>query len=445
LADAALSTTLQTFTTGVFLTGFGLAIGASQVQIGILAALPTLGNVAQIAGSYFIERTGQRKQLCLWATAAARSLWFAILTAPFIIVGTSRSALAAWIVLLLGVSSGLAAVGGVAWLSWMRDLVPPSRRVDFLSRRNQIGTGLALTLSVLAGLFLDWWAMHGLSWVGGFAVIYAVAAICGLAAIPFLGATPNAPMECSRVRQPFMQFVTLPLRDVNFRRLVVFYAYWNLGVNLASPFFNVYMLRELDLPFWYVTVLNTFAGVCSLIANRFWVRLSKQYGYKPIVFLATLGNAFFPLPWILISRQWAWLLPLVHFAGVFNSVLVLGSSNIMFKLAPDRNASVYVAVFNAIVGSATALAPVLGGWISSSLMQLNWTFGPVAMTGVKFVFLGSFVLRITSLSLIHRVTEPEAKGVRHVVRVLRNVKSQPLKENIPEVIGEQKMETAQAA
>src|SRR5262245_62832618 len=74
LADAALSTTLQTLTTGVFLTGFGLAIGASQVQIGILAALPTLGNVAQIVGSYFIERTGQRKRLCLWATAVARTI-----------------------------------------------------------------------------------------------------------------------------------------------------------------------------------------------------------------------------------------------------------------------------------------------------------------------------------------------------------------------------------
>src|SRR5262245_63963070 len=81
LADAALSTTLQTLTTGVFLTGFGLAIGASQVQIGALAALPTLGNVAQIVGSYFIERTGQRKGLCIWSTAMARLIWFAILTA----------------------------------------------------------------------------------------------------------------------------------------------------------------------------------------------------------------------------------------------------------------------------------------------------------------------------------------------------------------------------
>src|SRR2546426_11802098 len=68
LADAALSSTMTTLAGGVFLTGFALALGASQLQIGILAALPTLANVAQLAGSYFIERTGQRKPLCLWST-----------------------------------------------------------------------------------------------------------------------------------------------------------------------------------------------------------------------------------------------------------------------------------------------------------------------------------------------------------------------------------------
>ena len=57
--------------------------------------------------------------------------------------------------------------------------------------------------------------------------------------------------------------------------------------------------------------------------------------------------------------------------------------------------------------------------------------GSVVVSGVKFVFLGSFVLRLTSLLLIHRLAEPEAKGVRHVVRVLRNVKIQSLMEGLP--------------
>ena len=430
LADAALSTTLQTLTTGAFIAGFGLAIGASQVQIGILAALPTLGNVAQIVGSYFIERTGQRKSLCLVTTFLARALWFAILTLPLVLLHASASVLVWWIVLLLATSSGLAAIGGVAWLSWMKDLVPNGRRADFLSRRNQIGTGLALSLSIVAGLFLDWWAMHRPSSLGGFGFVFGFAAICGLTAIHFLRRTPDARMPVRCGHQPFAQLITLPMRDVNFRRLVVFYAFWSLGVNVASPFFNVYMLRELGQPFWFVTLVNTLAGVASLVTNRFWVRLSSQFGNKPVVFLATLGNAFFPFCWMFIDRTSAWWLVPVHLLGMFNSVVVLGPNNIMFKLAPDRNASAYLAVFNAVVGPATALAPVLGGLLAGFMVSVHGHIGPVVLDGMKFVFMLSFALRLTSLLLLRRVSEPDAHGVRHLVRVLRNVKLPDLIEGL---------------
>lgn len=430
LADAALSTTLQTLTTGVFITGFGLALGASQVQIGILAALPTLGNVAQIVGSYFIERTGQRKSLCLATTFIARVIWFAILALPLVLLRVSAGVLVWWVVLLLATSSGLAAIGGVAWLSWMKDLVPNGRRADFLSRRNQIGTGLALSLSIVAALFLDWWELHRPGSLAGFAIVFGFAAVCGLAAIHFLRSTPDARMPDRRGHEPFRQLITLPFRDANFRRLVVFYAFWSLGVNVASPFFNVFMLRELDRPFWFVTLVNTLAGVASLVTNRFWVRLSSQFGNKPIVFLATLGNAFFPFCWIFIDRASAWWLVPVHLTGMFNSVVVLGPNNIMFKLAPDRNASAYLAVFNAVVGPAAALAPVLGGLLASALVSVQWHIGPVVLDGMKFVFLLSFLLRCTSLLLLRRVTEPDAHGVRHVVRVLRNVKIPDLIEGL---------------
>jgi MFS family permease len=116
--------------------------------------------------------------------------------------------------------------------------------------------------------------------------------------------------------------------------------------------------------------------------------------------------------------------------GMFNSVVVLGPNNIMFKLAPDRNASAYLAVFNAVVGPAAALAPVLGGLLASSLVSVHWHAGPVLLDGMKIVFLVSFVLRLSSLLLLRSVVEPEAKAVGHVVRVLRNVKIPSLFEDL---------------
>ena len=39
----------------------------------------------------------------------------------------------------------------------------------------------------------------------------------------------------------WLSLLTTPLRDSNFRHLVLFLSSWNFAVNLAAPFFTVYM------------------------------------------------------------------------------------------------------------------------------------------------------------------------------------------------------------
>ena len=88
------------------------------------------------------------------------------------------------------------------------------------------------------------------------------------------------------------------------------------------------------------------------------------------------------------------------------------------KLAPERHNSYFIAVFKAVVGLATTLAAVLGGWLAQSSL-LGIVGGETAMTGgLKLVFLISFLGRIASLSLLAAVVEPGAESVRDVVLAL---------------------------
>ena len=47
-------------TRDVFLVGYALALRASEVQVGLLAAFPLVANVAQIFSTYLTELTGRR-------------------------------------------------------------------------------------------------------------------------------------------------------------------------------------------------------------------------------------------------------------------------------------------------------------------------------------------------------------------------------------------------
>jgi MFS family permease len=422
ISEGALACAMGTLTGGVFLTGFALALGASRFQIGLLAAMPALANVAQLAGACLIEHTGQRKRICLGAVSLSRLIWLLVLAAPlFVGVG-------GWLVWalisLLGVSSVLNAIGGVGWLSWIKDLVPETIRISFLSRRNQIDTVLALSLSIAGGAFIDWWGERNPGSIGGFVIVFAAAMLCGLVALPLMAAIPEPPGEQpDRRRPPLRRLLVSPLRETNFRRLLGFYAYWNLAVNLAAPFYAVYMLEQLHLPFWRVTVLSTLSSVCGLLANRFWTRLSEKFGHRPIVFLATLGDALYPLWWLFVSPQWAWVLLPIHCSGVFNAPLAVGPNNIVLKLSPHRNASPYMAVFSAVVGPVTALAAMGGGYLAEAFAGLRWNVGPLELGGLQLLFLISAVGRLTSLGLLWRVVEPRAESIGHVVRVLRRVHS----------------------
>src|SRR5580698_6036637 len=112
---------MTTLLGGVFLTAFALRLGASEVQIGLLVATTPLASVVQLAGSWAIERTGRRKRICMIASWISRLLWVPILLVPLVCTGTSPHRQIWYITVLLIVSSLFGAIGGHAWLSWIKE------------------------------------------------------------------------------------------------------------------------------------------------------------------------------------------------------------------------------------------------------------------------------------------------------------------------------------
>jgi len=418
VGDGALATVMGSLTGGVFLTGFALALGASSLQVGVLAAIPAFANIAQIIGSFLIEHWGHRKAICLWSSTFARLLWLAIVAVGLLGAAQGWSG-AVWLMAgLTVVSSMLNSISGVAWLSWTRDLVPESSRIGFFSRRSQMNTMLSLVFGLAGAFFIDAWQRRDASSAAGFAWIFLFAVAMGIGSLCLMAAIPEPTVERGEHKRPrFARLLALPLLDHAFRPLIIFYFCWNLAMNMATPFFVVYMLQNLRLPFWWVTALATLSSVAGMVANGFWTRLSPRFGTRPVVMLATTCDCFVPLLWIFVSPDLLWLLLPIHLAGIFNAPISLGPNNLVLKLAPHRNASPYLAIFSAIVGT-TSLAAVFGGGLTEFLANRELSVLGVHLVGLKIVFLISFVGRLTSLLLLRRVREPSAARTRDVVRVL---------------------------
>src|SRR3954469_24545942 len=101
VAEGGLATAMGSLFSGVFLTGFAVSLQASQLQIGVLFALPALCGVAQLAGSYWIERGGRARQLCISMSLVSRLLYLPVPLVPLLASGLAAGTKVWWVVGLM--------------------------------------------------------------------------------------------------------------------------------------------------------------------------------------------------------------------------------------------------------------------------------------------------------------------------------------------------------
>ncbi|MEK6570299.1 MAG: MFS transporter [Bacteroidota bacterium] len=406
---------------GVILTGFLLALRASDVQIGIMGALPFFAYLWMLHGSYLVERSGDRKRVMLTAIWIARSIWPIVILLPFVhILGIEERRVGIFL-LLYAVYNIFNAIGGLAYTSWLVDLVPEDMRGRFFAKRNFALGFTGMATAILGGVFLDLWNKHIPNReMEAFAIAFGVATVAGFVSNYYLKKIAHPPLHQEELGGPFWKLVQRPLQDKNFRQLILLRIVLDTSLNMAGPFFVVYMIREMGLGFSFATAMTAIAGATSLVSMNAWGKLSDRYGNKPLLAISIVGKGIFPLIWLWTSPETFALYIIAHMFGVFDAGINLTAGNIVFEVAPKAYTSVYFGVFFTAIGAASAVAPVLGGYLLQALHGVEIHLGVVSISHFKILFLISAIVRFATLPLLKRVHEPEARPVGEVVRVIWN-------------------------
>ena len=417
LYDGVASQAMQTFTGGAFLVAFALQLGASNVQIGLLSAIPTLANVFQLWSIRLVQRY-PRRQVVVYASVLGRTMLFLIAAIPFLPRASPV------LLLLLGtvvLQVNLSVAGG-SWTSWMHDLIPRERLGQFFSQRMRWSQSVGIGLSLACAVGLDAFHRQTANSTLGYVVLFLLGGIVGMVGVGLLARTPEPAIRL--VRHRFGELLRQPFRSVNFRALIIYNALWNFAVNLAAPFFTVYLLQQLDFSITYVIVLTTLSQVTTVLALRWWGRYADRYGYKsilslcaPLYLICILGWTFatFPDP----HRFTLPLLVGLHaLMGVATAGTGLSASSIGLKLAPEGEGTSYLAVISFTNALAAGAAPVVGGLLADFFLrkqlalQLEWsseeyqrTFSALDVQGWDFFFLFSFLLGLVALYRLAYVQE----------------------------------------
>ncbi len=422
LWDGGFATAMASLAGGLFLVGFALNVmHADPVEIGILAALPISANVAQLLGALLLMKFGRRRLLCFGAVTLGRLLWIPVMVLPFV-VGDGAGI---WLLIgLIGIASLLGSISGVAWLDWMTDLVPGDIRGKFMARRNGIAAASGVAAILAGGEFLTrWQKTHGEDDPSGYLILFGAGVLLGLAASAFLWKVKDPKQGPASSRQQIDWGETIePVRHANFRWLLLYVGLFMFSTQIAGPFYTVFMLDNLGVSFSQITWMMLAATLATLFMLRIWGPISDRNGNRPVLLVAGALHALIPLAWIVATPE-SFLLPLfvAHIlSGAIFSAITLAHVNILMKLAPVRGRSMAIALFNATIGLATAIAPVTGGWIVTGLGDFSLQAGGVTLTALPLLFLLSGILQIACLPSIAKVSEPAATPAVAVLLQLGN-------------------------
>jgi MFS family permease len=226
-----------------------------------------------------------------------------------------------------------------------------------------------------------------------------------------------------------------PFRDVNFRRVILFMASWNVASNIAAPFITVYLLKQMGYPLGTVTTLWVTSQVANAFTLYLWGRLSDRLSNKAI--LAVALPAYFGclvgLPFTAIPAVHPLTLPLIYaihlVMGTAAGGIGLATGNLGLKLAPQGQGTAYLATVSLVGSLAAGLAAMSGGaladWFSARelALYLYW-MSPGRIEAVtvlqfqhwEFLFAISFVLGAYVLHMLSRINEGREISERVVIQ-----------------------------
>jgi MFS family permease len=368
---------------GPLQTGYLLFLGASPVQVGIAASIPSLVNVIQILAALFLQKVHNRKLLMTILCGMHRMIWVSTGAIPFLF--PERLWIPAYLTMFtLGFIGN--ALGGVAWTSLVADIVPAAVRGQYFGFRNMVLNGIGSVC-----LFTGGWALDTYPGETGFYLLYGVCAVMAVWNIITFTLYPNEPFERSKESNR-LRMISKPFQEPKFLKSMMFIALWLFLQGMALPMFSYAMLDVLELNVRWVTAASVVQNAAAMASTIIWGRLNGKHPSRTLLFwtLPVISGAC--LLWGLVG-----ILPTVSVMFGVHILVGVGTGGfnlLMFNFSigdtPKSERPMYIAVFSALTGMAAFAGSTLGGYL------FEWTAGAPEWLQNKGIFtlLGAVLLTV---------------------------------------------------
>jgi len=255
-----------------FFAPFLLIVGGGVFHISILSSLTNLfSSLGQLPSAELAASLGSRKKVVLLFVFLQICILLALVYFAF------AQLMLPYVLIALAVSfAAFGAVTHPGWVSILSDLVRTHERgVYFGWRARNLGF-IAIISTFAAGIILQYFDHHNAFM--GFCVIFLIACLSRVLSFFAVRKIKEPPLNITKEHSFSLWQFFKQRRKSNFAQFVFFAASVNFCVNIAAPFFSIFMLRDLSLNYIYYTSINIAAPIALYAVIIRWGRHADRIG-----------------------------------------------------------------------------------------------------------------------------------------------------------------------
>jgi MFS family permease len=394
-----------------YLSAFALFLGAGTAQIGLLSSVPPmLASLAQIFSAWLGHAIGHRKRIILTGAVIQCLAWLPILSLPLLFPDYAVPLLIIAVVIYY-VGANLSAP---QWSSLMGDIVPRRKRGRFFGMRTRLITALTFLSLMAGGLILHLFTERDQT-LYGFVLLFLVAIIARSVSIYHLARMHDPGGHVSAMELPASREWWTRLRTSNFVRFSLFFALMQFAVAIASPFFTVYLLRDLEFSYLQFTAITGAAVLAQFLTLTQWGRISDVFGNRRILSVSGLIIPLLPILWTFSTSTW-YLVVTQALSGFCWAGFSLSAGNFLYDIIKPGRRLTYMAMHNVLASLAVFAGALLGGLLGAAmpdriaLFGLDWQWASplygifILSTVVRLIVVATFIPQLKEVRAVRPIS-----------------------------------------
>jgi Na+/melibiose symporter-like transporter len=401
-------------TSGAFLAGLANYMGATDEFNGIIGAIPVFAGVVQLFSGVVFEKLEKRKLLISISCLFFRLLLGIMFFIPFIFkVTDTRLAL-------------LASTYGLAYLfasfisppanNWIVSLTPEYMRGSYLAKKDAYSLTFLTIITLIVGKALDIFRLANKEYYG-FIFLGIIVMSMAISNFYFLSSIKEPKAEVMSNTFKLKDIFLKPIQDEKFRVIIILFVLWNIGLQIAGPFFAVYMVTGLKLSYSYIMFMGVLSSIARIFMVPYWGKLADNKSWVTCTKYSIGLLAIIHTTWFFVNHTTAWIMvPILHIlSGIAWGGINMALFNIQFIFSPKEGRTIYLGVNAAYGGVLGFLSTIIGSFILRVLQENIFAVSSFRIGNMQILFAMSGMLIAVCTLYVH-IFLKEAKGSRQIAR-----------------------------